>query len=129
MKERWRKIPFFTGYEISDRGRVRSFKRTRPKILKPEYFSRGDRKKTYLRVTLQVRGRKKHRKIHRLVALAFLPRVKGKNTVDHVDGNTHNNRVTNLEWVTNAENIKRAWDNGLMKHRRVGRGKVRRNKR
>ncbi len=118
MKEEWKRIPYVSGYEISNKGRVRSHKRGKPKILKPEEISRGDRKKTYLRVTLYSGKRAKHRKIHRLVALAFLPRVKGKNTVDHTNGNTHNNRVDNLEWTTNAENVKRAWDNGLMPHRR-----------
>lgn len=118
MTEEWKRIPYASGYEISNKGRVRSWKRGTVKILKLQEINRGKRKKCYLRVTLQSGRRKKHRKIHRLVALAFLPRVAGKNTVDHIDGDTHNNSADNLEWTTNSENIKRAWDNGLMAHRR-----------
>ncbi len=114
--ERWKRIPFFPGYEISDRGRVRSLKGKRPKILKLQRINRGDRKKSYLRVTLRNKGGKKHRKIHRLVALAFIPRRASKNTVNHEDGNTLNNRMGNLTWTTNVENIKHAWRTGLMKH-------------
>ena len=112
--EQWKKIRFFPAYEVSDRGRARSWKSGKPRILKPQTVTRGDRKKTYLRVTLYNKGGKRHRKIHRLVALAFKERVPGKNTVNHVDGNTHNNWVTNLEWTTAVENTKHAWRTGLM---------------
>ncbi len=112
--ERWKHIPFFPDYEVSDRGRVRSWKRVKPKIMKPHTVTRGDRKKSYLRVTLRNRGGKKHRRIHRLVALAFVARPRGKNTVNHVNGRTHHNRATNLEWTTAAENTQHAWRTGLM---------------
>ena len=126
MKEEWARIPFFSGYEISNKGRVRSKKGAKPKVLKQQEIKRKDRKKTYLRVTLRSGVRKKHRKVHRMVALKFVERVPGKNTVNHKNGNTHDNVYTNLEWTTNVENIKHAWDNGLMAHRRRGDGKVRR---
>ncbi|KKN73524.1 hypothetical protein LCGC14_0399660 [marine sediment metagenome] len=112
--EKWKRIRFFPGYEVSTKGRVRSLKRRKPCILKPQTVTRGDRKKTYLRVTLYNKGGKRHRKIHRLVALAFKERVPGKNTVNHVDGNTHHNWVANLEWTTAVENTKHAWRTGLM---------------
>jgi hypothetical protein len=114
--EFWQPIAFFPGYEISNRGRVRSLKGTRPKILKLQPISRGDRKKSYLRVTLRNKGGQKHRKIHRLVAIAFIPCPPGKNTVDHINGNTTDNAVENLEWTTNVENVRRAWRTGLMKN-------------
>ena len=119
MSERWKRIPFSSGYEISNMGRVRSTKRNKITILKPEEVGRPDRKKTYLRVTLSSGKRKKHRKIHRLVALAFKKRIPGKNTVNHINGNTHDNREVNLEWTTNEENIKHAWDTGLMAYERT----------
>lgn len=114
--ERWKKIPFFPSYEVSDRGRVRSWKSGVARIIAPHTVSRGDRKKSYLRVTLYNTRGKKHRRVHRLVALAFVPRAPGMNTVDHVDGRTHNNRASNLEWTTSVENTKRAWRTGLMKN-------------
>ena len=95
---------------------MRSLKGKRPKIMKLQPINRGDRKKSYLRVTLRNKGGKKHRKIHRLVALAFVSRPPGKGTVNHIDGNTKNNRVENLVWTTNVENIKHAWRTGLMKN-------------
>lgn len=42
--------------------------------------------------------------IHRLVAKAFIPNPENKPEVDHIDGNTKNNNVTNLRWVTSSEN-------------------------
>ena len=116
VSEVWKTIRFFPGYEISNRGRVRSLKGERPLIMQLQLINRGDRKKHYLRVTLRNKGGKKHRKIHRLVALAFVARSAGKDTVNHEDGNTRNNRAENLTWTTNVENIKHAWRTGLMKN-------------
>ena len=50
--------------------------------------------------------------IHRLVAQAFLPNEKEQ--VNHKDGNKLNNHVDNLQWVTQSENMKHAYDTGLL---------------
>lgn len=53
--------------------------------------------------------------LHRALALTYLPNPENKRTVNHMDGNKQNNCLTNLEWATDAENIKHAYDNGLNK--------------
>ena len=51
--------------------------------------------------------------IHRLVAESFLPKIEGFETVNHIDGNKHNNIVENLEWCSNSYNHKHATETGL----------------
>lgn len=105
--EQWRDIPGFEGlYQVSNSGKVKSLRRGAE--LKP-----GTDKGGYLYVGLCSRGIQKTCKIHRLVALAFLPNDEGKRTVNHIDGNKLNNSVDNLEWATHSENIIHAVKNGL----------------
>ena len=53
--------------------------------------------------------------VHRLVAEHFVPRVEGKNIVNHKDGDKLNNRAENIEWCTQAENIAHSIANGTFK--------------
>lgn len=58
----------------------------------------------YEKNILAYKGTKKFFKTHRLVAMAYLPRNPEKKYVNHIDGDIHNNHVSNLEWVTALEN-------------------------
>lgn len=58
----------------------------------------------YLKVTLSRGGSEKQFLVHRLVALAYLPNPEGKRTVNHKNGDRHDNSLCNLEWATYAEN-------------------------
>ena len=102
MNELWQPIEGYEGlYEVSDQGRVRRVKaapHTRPgRFLKPMVDRYG-----YETVGLYLNKKQKWRKVHRLVALAF---VHGRDeTVDHIDGNKRNNNASNLRWVSQRVN-------------------------
>jgi hypothetical protein len=73
-----------------------------------EFLTPQPTEKGYLRVDLYAKDGRRHFKVHRLVAEAFIPNPNEKPQVNHIDGNNQNNSVTNLEWVTNAENVEKA---------------------
>lgn len=77
----------------------------------------------YLRIQLWEHGKCQFVSIHRLVAEAFIPNPDNKPFVNHIDGDKQNNRVENLEWCTQQENIKHAWATGLSKSHKNMNGK------
>lgn len=108
-KEIFREIDGFPDYEVSNLGRVCSFKGKYPKILKPGKHQCG-----YLYVILYNGGKHVTKKVHRLVAEAFIPNLENKPTVNHIDENKENNVAENLEWVTRRENCNHGTRNKRM---------------
>lgn len=53
--------------------------------------------------------------VHRLLAMAFIPNPENKLFINHIDGNTKNNNLSNLEWCTKSENGLHAYKLGLNK--------------
>lgn len=105
--EMWKEIPGTEGqYQISNYGKVRTVKTGR--VLTPAIDERG-----YERVCLFKYDRERRYKVHRLVAITFIPNPDNKPQVNHKDGNKRNNFVDNLEWVTNEENMRHANATGL----------------
>ena len=107
--EIWKDVEGFSGYQISNLGRVKSLKNNKESILKPAIKCGGY-------VGLHFYKNKKHYNVlvHQLVANAFILNPENKPQVNRIDGNKLNNKVTNLELVTAKENNQHAWDNGLM---------------
>ena len=101
MKEFWRDIEGYEGlYQISNLGRVRSFKRNKVRVLKPVANKYG-----YLIVNLRKNNSLKTLSIHRLVAQAFLPNPNNFPQVNHKDEDKTNNIVSNLEWCDASYNL------------------------
>lgn len=94
----WKLIWGFDGhYLVSDIGQVWSLRRS--KLLKPKIDRYG-----YKVVGLSLNGRLYHRTVHRLVAQAFIPNPDNLPTVNHINEDKMDNRVSNLEWVSIADN-------------------------
>lgn len=99
--EVWKNIEGFKGYQVSNLGKVRSRKGHGDewRIMKQGY---GDGR--YRQVVLMQHGIPVTKRVHRLVAEAFLANPEGKPQVDHIDGNSYNCVLENLRYVTPTQN-------------------------
>ncbi len=103
----WRTVPEWPSYEVSSLGAVRSRSRTHGLRVYPgkTLRQRCDRD-GYCRVNLSEGARRRTARVHQLVAEAFFgPPPTIAHVVAHWDGNRANNRIANLRWATNAENL------------------------
>lgn len=128
MKEIWKDIPNYNGYQVSNKGRVRTHNKTtytkkhgirhwKDRILKFKCINENAYRTGY-RVDLWKDGINKTFLVARLVAFTFYEKDinNHKLTVEHIDGNRFNNNLENLELVSLKENIQRGFKNGLYRN-------------
>lgn len=121
--EVWKDIEGWSGYMVSNLGRVKSMPRLHVK--KEKVLKQGKNRNGYPMVGLSSPHKKsKSFAVHRLVAKSFVPNPNNKPTVNHIDGNKKNNKAENLEWCTYQENSRHAFDTGLNKGRMILEDKV-----
>lgn len=109
MRESWKVIENHARYQVSNLGNVRNIRTG--KLLTPYDDGNG-----YLRVKLDG----ENCRLHILVAVAHVPNPEPgiRNIVNHKKGKKHDCRASQLEWVTQAENVQHAWNIGLCKRKR-----------
>ena len=115
--EEWKRVERFRRVEVSNLGNVRTVWPHKIKEIKPilEKTTVG----SYLKVTVteEETGKQIRIGIHNLVAEAFIPIPEERQSLklepNHKDGDKHNNRKENLEWLTRQENLKHAIATGL----------------
>jgi hypothetical protein len=136
--EVWKDIEGYEGlYQVSNIGRVKSLKRyvqnhSGASYLVPERIKKAsekkerDKKQGYMSISLYKNNKGKSFYVHRLVAEAFVENPDNKETVNHINGDKHDNRAYNLEWCSYAENNAHAVKTGLndSSHRRNRKGSM-----
>ena len=118
--EIWKEIEGYPDYLVSNFGVVKSVDRYRRckigyrihygKVLKV-HTDRDGYKYVHIKMCAN-RGTTK--KLHRLIAQAFIPNLENKPTINHKNGIKGDNRIENLEWATHKEQSEHARRNGLL---------------
>ena len=103
MEEIWKDIEGFNGYQVSNLGQIRSFKKSNSPIIMKQQISH----KGYCTVHITANdGSRKSCQVHRLVLKTFNPCDDMDSLeVNHIDENKTNNNLNNLEWMTHTENV------------------------
>lgn len=118
---KWKKIEGYENYSVSDTGLVKNTRTGR--LLKPHISKDG-----YYTVGLFKHCKGKTYKIHRLIALAFIPNPDNLYAVDHINANKLDNRIENLRWLSLADNNRAYRKEQLSEEEREKRNNVARKK-
>jgi hypothetical protein len=120
MKEIWNEVAGYEGfYEVSNLGQVKSIDRTIKKLdgisykLKSRVLATFTNKRGYETCCLCKDNKVSTLKMSRLVAINHIPNPLMLSSVNHIDGDKHNNSTINLEWCSVAYNNQHAYDEGL----------------
>jgi len=121
MNEIWKDVKGYGGhYQVSNLGNSRSLDRKIKskngviKNLKGRNITITDNGNGYKKIGFYIKGHQHY--IHRLVLSTFKPMENMENLqVNHKDGDKNNNKLDNLEWVTDGENKRHSYDTGLHK--------------
>ena len=123
-KEIWKEISINTNYLVSNLGRVKSKERLIPYKngyrLKKEHILTPYNNHGYYHVGFNVEGKLVNPLIHKLVMNAFIgERPYPEWEIDHINGNSLDNRLENLQYVTSSENTQRAYKLGLQDKKKL----------
>lgn len=109
--EEWKPIPNITGYYASTKGRIRKGNSYGAELLKGTITGQ-------YRI---IRIEHKTYPLHVLICSTFIGQIpKEKYEVNHINGNTLDNRPENLEWMSHHDNVKHASQTGLIDHKKMG---------
>jgi hypothetical protein len=114
MQEIWKDVVGYEGlYKVSNVARILRIKKDTEKLLTPHKESWG-----YFQVGLYMNGKRKTKMLHRLVYEAFKGPI--KYTIDHIDGDKSNNRLDNLQDITQRQNDTKKFDKTKTSSRYTG---------
>ena len=99
-------------YAITEEGRVFSYPKGNNNMGK---FLKHKKTSGYYSYSLRINGTTKDERLHRLIALTFIPNPDSKPCINHIDGNKLNNSIENLEWCTHKHNMMEASRIGLLR--------------
>lgn len=119
--EEWKDVPNFEGYQVSSFGNVKSLDRFRKgkfgmRLIKGQLLKQVLNKKGYPEVRFRKNGIHT-RLVHKIVASAFMTKPEHCTQINHINGIKTDNRLVNLEWVTQSENQIHAYKLGLQPSR------------
>lgn len=109
---KWKIFKYSDKYEVNILGQIRNVRTGR-------YTQPVPDKDGYFRVVVYFNGKTNNYIVHRIIAEHFIPNPNNYPIINHKDGNKQNNKISNLEWCTNLQNMQHAARNGFF-HGRKG---------